>query len=114
MENRILKLEDMKNKSIDEITTLYKEGYILEDVREQYQLQNLQEFTSVDVLDVIIGLGIGIFIGSWLSDKELKKKLKKEIRIKCGTMCLDKLENIDWLDIIYQKTNIIIFIKKIA
>lgn len=99
MTNRILKLEDMKNRSIDELVTLYREGYVLGNVMEEQQTQNLQEnpfqWTFMDTLDVLIGIGIGIFIGSWLSDKELKKKLKKEIRIKCGTMCLDKLENID-------------------
>lgn len=67
---KTLKLEDMQNMTIDQIVSLYREGYNLEDSN----IKTMQETPNMSITIVLL-LGIASsFIGSYVYHTYYEKK----------------------------------------
>ena len=52
----IIKIEDLNNRSLDDIITLYRSGYVLEDTKFQSSIQQLQ-LPSLSTSIVVLSAG---------------------------------------------------------
>lgn len=66
--NNILRLEDMQNMTIDQIVSLYREGYTIEysNIKNTQNIKSMQNISSTNMAEILFIGVISSFVGSYI------------------------------------------------